>query len=89
MNQKNLSGRQACWLEKIGEFNFEIVYIPRSENVLTDALSRLYSNESPGTMQGPSEYTEYDDNNEHLGIHEISMPLLAGVEAVAVRRTPK
>jgi hypothetical protein len=23
-NQKNLSGRQACWLEKISEFDFDI-----------------------------------------------------------------
>jgi RNase H-like domain found in reverse transcriptase/Integrase zinc binding domain len=89
MNQKNLSGWQARWIEKIGEFDFEIIYIPGSENVLADALSRMYSNESPGTVRGPSEYTEYDDNNEHLGIHEISMPLLAGVEAVAVRITPQ
>jgi RNase H-like domain found in reverse transcriptase len=50
MNQKNLSGRQARWLEKIGKFDFEIVYIPGSENVLADALSRMYSNESPGTV---------------------------------------
>ncbi len=37
--QKNLSGRQAHWLEKILEFDFEVEYIPGSENVLTDALS--------------------------------------------------
>lgn len=28
LNQKNLSGRQTRWMEKIGEFDFEVVYIP-------------------------------------------------------------
>jgi hypothetical protein len=28
LNQKNLSGRQARWLEKISSFDFEVVYIP-------------------------------------------------------------
>ena len=39
LNQKNPSGRQACWLEKISSFDFEVVYVPGSENVLADALS--------------------------------------------------
>jgi hypothetical protein len=28
LNQKNLSGRQARWLEKISSFDFEVVYVP-------------------------------------------------------------
>ena len=50
LNQKNLSGRQARWLEKISNFTFEVVYIAGSDNVVADALSRLYSNDSPGTV---------------------------------------
>jgi len=50
MNQKTLSGRQAHWMEKIGEFDFEVVYIPGVENMLADALSQIYFNESPGTV---------------------------------------
>src|SRR5882762_8920862 len=42
LNQKNLSGRQARWLEKISMFDFEVVYIPGSENLVADALSRIY-----------------------------------------------
>lgn len=42
LNQKNLSGRQARWLEKISSFDFEVVYVPGSENVVADALSRIY-----------------------------------------------
>jgi RNase H-like domain found in reverse transcriptase/Reverse transcriptase (RNA-dependent DNA polymerase) len=39
LNQENLSGRHARWLEKISSFDFEVVYIPGNENVLADALS--------------------------------------------------
>ncbi|KAJ3554430.1 hypothetical protein NP233_g12425 [Leucocoprinus birnbaumii] len=38
--QKKLSPRQARWLEEIGDFDFEIVYIPGETNVVADALSR-------------------------------------------------
>ena len=88
MNQKNLSGQQAHWMEKIGEFDFEIIYVPGTDNVLADALSQMYSNEAPGTVRVPSEYMLHDDRNEHLGLHKISMPLLAGVEAFAVHEGP-
>ena len=39
LNQKNISGHQARWLEKISSFMFEVVYVPGSENIITDALS--------------------------------------------------
>lgn len=72
-------------MEKIREFDFEIVYVPRSDNILADALSRMYSNKAPGTVRVPSKYTQHDDNNKHLGLHKI---LLAGVEAFAVCKGP-
>ena len=50
LNQKNLSSRQARWLEKISSFTFDVVYIAGSENVVADALSRIYSNDSVGTV---------------------------------------
>jgi hypothetical protein len=85
LNQKNLSGRQARWVEKISGFDFEIKYVPGTENVLADALSRIYSNESPGTVRARSEYTYHDiiDNNE-LEINSITMPVFAGHEAIAL-----
>jgi len=49
LHQKDLSGWQACWIEKISEFNFEIIYVPRIKNVLADFLSQMYSNKSAGT----------------------------------------
>ena len=60
LNQKNLSGCQARWLENISAFNFEVVYIAGSENVVVDALSHLYMNDSPGTIRTCAEYTQHD-----------------------------
>jgi hypothetical protein len=85
VNQKNLSGRQARWIEKTSSFNYEIEYVPGTENVLADTLSRIYSNEAPGTVRARSEYTYHDvlDNND-LDISSISMPVFAGLEAMAM-----
>jgi hypothetical protein len=41
INQKNLSGRQARWIEKISSLDFEVRYIPGTENILADTLSLL------------------------------------------------
>ncbi|KAJ2917715.1 hypothetical protein MD484_g2704, partial [Candolleomyces efflorescens] len=83
LKQKDLSGRQARWMEKLMMFDFEIVYVPGAENVLSDALSRIYSNDAPGTVRSVSEYTEFDDiDNSRLGGQKVSMPLLVGKEGV-------
>lgn len=85
VNQKNLSGRQACWIEKISGFDFKVEYVLGTENVLADALSRIYSNEAPGTVCARSEYTYHNviDNND-LEIESITMPVYAGLEAMAL-----
>ena len=82
LNQKTISGRQARWLEKISSFVFEVVYVAGSENVLADALSRLYSNDSPGTVRARSEYTEFDIVDEDYVNVETNMVMLAGLDAV-------
>ena len=91
LNQKNLSGRQARWLEKISTFTFEVAYIAGSENVVADALSRLYSNDSSGTVRARSEYTYHDvldDDTALVGPADI--PVLAGIEAwIATRRSTR
>jgi hypothetical protein len=85
LKQKNLTGRQARWMEKISEFDFEIVYVTGSSNVVADALSRIYSNEEAGTVRARSEYTVHDgDRNNDLDVQEVSMPLLVGLEAAAL-----
>src|SRR5262249_4723362 len=59
LKQRDLSGRQARWLEAISEFDFEIVYVEGSTNILADALSRIYSNDAAGTMRAPSEFPQH------------------------------
>ena len=91
LNQKNLSGRQARWLEKISSYTFKVVYIEGSENVVVDALSRLYSNDSSGTVRARSEFTYHDvvddDTLPVLSMLPSDVPVLAGMEArVATRR---
>jgi hypothetical protein len=82
LNQKSISGRQARWLEKISPFNFEVVYAAGSENVLADALSRIYSNDSPGTERARSEFTSFDSMDEEPAALVSNMVLLAGMEAI-------
>jgi len=85
LKQKNLSGRQACWMEKISEFDFEVIYVPGFENILSDALSRLYSYDGPGTVHAHSEYTYHDIiDNDGLEVHSVLMPLLIGLEAASI-----
>jgi hypothetical protein len=90
LNQKNLSRRQARWLEKISSFAFEVVYIAGCENVVAAALSRMYSNDSRGTERARSKYTYHDvldDDTIDVGLVAEEIPVLAGIEArVATRR---
>jgi len=93
LNQKNLSGRQARWLEKISLFTFEVIYIPGSENVVADALSWLYSNDLVGTQRARSEFTSHnvtDDDTLEVETVPENLPVLAGIEArVVTRRSPR
>ena len=82
MNQKTISGHQARWLEKISSFTFEVLYVTGSENVLADALSHMYSNDSLGTERARSEFTSFDVMDEDSVTLESSMVLLSGMEAV-------
>jgi hypothetical protein len=83
LNQKSISGRQARWLEKISSFIFEVVYVAGSDNVLADTLSRLYSNDSSGTVRARSEFTMFDVLDEDPAeLDSTNMVLFAGIDAV-------
>jgi hypothetical protein len=82
LNQKAVSGRQARWIEKISSFAFTVEYAAGSENVLADALSRIYSNDSPGTERAESEYTVFDNDDDDPAELVTDMVLLAGLDAV-------
>ncbi|PBK73740.1 hypothetical protein ARMSODRAFT_1015281 [Armillaria solidipes] len=53
--------------------------------MLADALSQLWSNESPGMVHGRGTYTYHDVvNNDSIEMHGVSMPVLVGVEAACL-----
>jgi hypothetical protein len=82
--QRDLSPRQARWMEKLSQFDFEIEYVPGSENILSDALSRLYSNETTGTVRSRSEYTYHDVVDEDgPQAPDVTRPVLVALEAKA------
>ena len=63
LKQKNLSPCQVRWMELLLEFDFEIIYIEGTQNILCDALSCLYANDAAGTVRSSTEYLEHDDEN--------------------------
>jgi len=87
LDQKGLSGRQAHWMERLSEFDFTVLYVPGEENILPDALSRMYKFNAPGTIWSHDEYLQCDldvadvDSTPLSGV--ISAPLLVGQEAIA------
>jgi hypothetical protein len=89
-HQKNLSGRQARWIEKISEYDFVIEYLLGVENILPDALSQLYSNDVPGTVRASSEYVQHAKVGINVGMTELlSMPLLVGLEVGGPNNVPR
>ena len=90
LRQWNLSGQQACWIEKISEFNFKVVYVPGSENIVVDTLSRMYSADTVGTVHAQSEYMYFHMVNEdNVVLEETMMPVLTSLEAsMAVQKCP-
>ncbi|KAG8725310.1 hypothetical protein FRC09_002672 [Ceratobasidium sp. 395] len=64
LTQKNLSGRQARWLEAMNQFNFTIIHIPGEENKVADALLRIYADEPEGSMPALSKYVPDDNDSE-------------------------
>jgi transposase InsO family protein len=76
MRQRNLSPRQARWLEFLCEFDFDICYLPGSANKLSDALSRMYGNEAEGTVRARSEYvSDIDEVNKSLTLSTLVLRL--------------
>lgn len=65
-----------------------VEYIPGLKNILSDALLCLYAFDAPGTVCAPSEFTQYDKDNDlpmQLASFNISHPVQVGLEGVAVR----
>jgi hypothetical protein len=83
LTQRNLSPRQARWVAKLSEFDFKIQYVPGKQNILADALSRMYSADTPGTVRSPNEYAQHDDTSPAISLGAVSQVVKSGSEAKA------
>ena len=85
LNQRNLSDRQARWIEKISMFDFEVIYVPGAKNILSDALSCIYSFDAPGTVRAASKYTKHDDTVHGIvhALQAVLNPVLVSSKGVA------
>lgn len=86
LNQRNLTGRQARWTVKLSDFDFTIKYVPGVENTVSDALSRLYSNDAPGTVRTTAEYVQHDNTSPSVRLFGVSTPIKVDGEARATMR---
>jgi len=64
-------------------FDFEVIYVLGTENILSDALSRIYSNDAAGTVRTASEYSQYDETVDTMeaALHMVAAPVFVGMEA--------
>ncbi|SGY57170.1 BQ5605_C006g04232 [Microbotryum silenes-dioicae] len=54
--QENLSKRQARWVERLADYDFDITYIPGGENTVADTMSRYsFPQGEPDSVQAVSE----------------------------------
>ncbi|QRV72267.1 Transposon Ty3-I Gag-Pol polyprotein [Ceratobasidium sp. AG-Ba] len=77
LTQKNLSARQARWLEFINQFDFDIVHIPGVDNKVADALSRIYADEPEGMTRAESKYMPEEDRPNQVSIANTEYDLRA------------
>src|SRR5437762_3046912 len=63
---KLLNNHQIHWIEILSPFDFEILYIPSSKNIIADTLSHLHEKDpsppsSPNTSSSPPVISKMDD----------------------------
>ena len=87
IQQHNLSGRQACWLEKLSEFDFDITYMPGSSNVVADALSHIYAEDHPRVVRAPSEFVSSYESEVPTRLHAMNL-VSALVDIIAMADEP-
>jgi hypothetical protein len=65
--QRRLSSRQACWMEFLVCFDFDITYVKGETNLVTDVLSRYYENDQWDESYDVSHYVNADTQLDPKG----------------------
>jgi hypothetical protein len=72
-------------MEAMSNFSFEVIYVPGTENILANTLSRIYANDSPEMRRNVTEYPQFDDNSlPDLEDPDFTEGFVTNLEAVAV-----
>lgn len=69
--QKDLSCRQACWMEALSMYNCKFVYVKGEHNMVADALSRY-----PSTQTSSDTVAQQSVQHPHIGFDPSSIIIL-------------
>jgi len=88
--QKHLSGRQSRWAEYFSRFNFDVVYVKGTHNVVADCLSRYYASDTPVENHPEYQYVSADIRLDPAGddLPRGLMPELRAARTVAAKLVP-
>ena len=87
LTQHKLSSRQACWMEYLSRFDFDIRYIKGISNKVADTLLHYYESDTPEDVHGTHEYVNADVciDRDHDNLPRGHLEELASDQFMALR----
>ena len=70
--QKDLSRRQACWMELMSQYDAKIVYIKGDDNCVADALSRLPTDDALSEAETKAKHPYSYCSDEEDPLHSVA-----------------
>jgi len=58
--QRRLNSQQACWMEFLARFDYDIMYVKGETNLVADTLSRYYESDNWDEMKDTPQYVNTD-----------------------------
>ncbi|KZT63164.1 hypothetical protein DAEQUDRAFT_185380 [Daedalea quercina L-15889] len=81
--KRKLAPRLERWTEYLSRFDFEIVYVQGSKNLVADSFSRYFADEGADVLHEPQDYVSADIRIDPYG-ETLSNPRLAEIRAQRV-----